>query len=442
MGWLFCCPKVEMTWKLPSSLPCEVPLKHTFEEEFGLRPTSPGAKTNPEQSATGRCMQISMSALLILATGLAAIVLCREYLGSFMGWLGRLPGVQGPILFGSLFIPISFPMAWGYLILNLGAGYLYGLVGGVVVTSVGAAAGSYIAFLVCRLLWKDWVMSILSSYENLKQIVRVIEGRQGFRIIMMTRLTPVPFGLQNGLFSIAKISSKRYMSATVLGLLPTQILNTYMGTTLRSMEDVMAGKNNNTFVLITQVGIAIAVTYFVNQRMKREVTLACESEQKLVRDAAIAQLDELARRSSSPTKQRSSSPGRVHRTLSVQDFSHSPITALDAPDDLREVFVDETGAIPHTDYIAAAAASSAPIVTVAASAVASSHSSRTSSPERRPLLDSRASEPVVFHAGELQDMPATTGGEFVRGHRRSHSAGPEIIRDQTIIKLGLGRAAE
>ena len=39
------------------TLPCEVPLKHTFEEEFGLRPTSPGAKTNPEQSATGRILE-------------------------------------------------------------------------------------------------------------------------------------------------------------------------------------------------------------------------------------------------------------------------------------------------------------------------------------------------------------------------------------------------
>jgi uncharacterized membrane protein YdjX (TVP38/TMEM64 family) len=155
-----------------------------------------------------------MSALLMVAMGLAAIVLCREYLGQFMGWLSHLPGLQGPILFGSLFIPISFPMAWGYLILNLGAGYLYGLVGGVVVTCIGAAVGAYVSFIVCRVLWKDWVMSTLSSYENLKQIVRVIEGRQGFRIIMMTRLTPVPFGLQNGLFSVSGVEGEAVLSTS------------------------------------------------------------------------------------------------------------------------------------------------------------------------------------------------------------------------------------
>ncbi len=80
-----------------------------------------------------------------------------------------------------------------------------------------------------------------------------------------------------------------------------QVLNTYMGTTLRSMNDVLAGGNSNTFVLVCQVRpdvwfdctsflgltgrgavcltgccgsqviIAVAVTFFVNQRMKREV---------------------------------------------------------------------------------------------------------------------------------------------------------------------------
>ena len=55
-----------------------------------------------------------------------------------------------------------------------------------------------------------------------------------------------------------------------LDLIP-QLLNTYMGTTLRSMEDVMAGKSNNSIVLFAQVIIALAVSYLVNVRMKHEV---------------------------------------------------------------------------------------------------------------------------------------------------------------------------
>ncbi len=116
--------------------------------------------------------------------------------------MAHLYGPYGAALFCVLFVVVSFPMMWGYIILNLGAGYIYGFVVGSAITSVGANLGALVSFLVCRLLWKDYVIRKLSSYENLRQIVRVIEGRQGFRIIMMTRLTPVPFGLQNALFSV------------------------------------------------------------------------------------------------------------------------------------------------------------------------------------------------------------------------------------------------
>lgn len=147
-------------------------------------------------------MKVSGSILLLLAGCLGALVLCRAYLGSFLNWLAHLPGPHGAVLFCVLFIVVSFPMMWGYIILNLGAGYIYGFVGGSIVTTIGANVGALVSFVVCRRLWKDYVLQKLSSYENLRQIVRVIEGRQGFRIIMMTRLTPVPFGLQNALFSV------------------------------------------------------------------------------------------------------------------------------------------------------------------------------------------------------------------------------------------------
>ena len=161
--------------------------------------------------------------ILLLASALAALVLCRAYMADFLVWLAHLPGWQGASLFVIMFIVVSFPMMWGYIVLNLGAGYIFGMVKGVIITSLGSATGAFVAFLVCRRFFKGYVHAKLSHYENFKQIVKVIEGRQGFRIIAMTRLTPVPFGLQNALFSAAKISKWRYMSATILGLFPTQV---------------------------------------------------------------------------------------------------------------------------------------------------------------------------------------------------------------------------
>ncbi len=144
--------------------------------------------------------------IVVLAGGLAAIVICREYLGSFLNWLAHLSGWHGPVIFCAMFVVVSFPMMWGYIILNVGAGYIYGFVAGTAITSLGGNIGALVSFVICRRVWKDHVLQMLSNYENLKQIVRVIEGRQGFRIIMMTRLTPIPFGLQNALFSVREFS--------------------------------------------------------------------------------------------------------------------------------------------------------------------------------------------------------------------------------------------
>jgi uncharacterized membrane protein YdjX (TVP38/TMEM64 family) len=143
-----------------------------------------------------------MSAMALIAMTLAAIVLCREYLGPLMGWLAHLHGWHGPALFTLLFVIVSFPMAWGYIVLNVAAGYLYGLAWGVLLTSFGAGLGSLISFVICRRFMNGYVRRFLETYENFNKIVKVIEGKHGFRIIAMTRLTPVPFGVQNALFSV------------------------------------------------------------------------------------------------------------------------------------------------------------------------------------------------------------------------------------------------
>ncbi|EDQ90137.1 uncharacterized protein MONBRDRAFT_3127, partial [Monosiga brevicollis MX1] len=142
----------------------------------------------------------------------------------------------------------------------------------------GGSIGAIIATWACRHCFKGIVTRLQDQYSNLKQISRVLEGDQGFRIVCMARLTFVPFGLQNALFSSAKFSRRAYFLATAAGLFPMTALNVYIGTTVRSMEDVMSGdwQNNAHYVVVVagQLIIACIVTLYVSQRMKREVLAA------------------------------------------------------------------------------------------------------------------------------------------------------------------------
>lgn len=75
------------------------------------------------------------------------------------------------------------------------------------------------------------------------------------------------------------------MAASVIGLLPTQAMNTYMGTTLRSVEDVISEHSGNYLILVTQVAVTIGLSVYVIRKARRELNKACrESEVEMILD--------------------------------------------------------------------------------------------------------------------------------------------------------------
>jgi uncharacterized membrane protein YdjX (TVP38/TMEM64 family) len=147
-------------------------------------------------------MHISGSVLLLLVLTAVLVIFCRDHLKDIIEWVQNLEQWQGALLFIVMFTIVSFPMAWGYILLNVAAGYLYGFCMGLLVVVISVFVGVFVSFEVCRLCLRDFVQKRLES-ENLLAVVRVVEGRKGFRVIALSRLTPLPFGLQNGLFAVS-----------------------------------------------------------------------------------------------------------------------------------------------------------------------------------------------------------------------------------------------
>ena len=145
---------------------------------------------------------VSVPFLLFLIVCIVFVILCREYLVPFLDWLQKLPAIESIVVFILLFTLVSFPMTFGYIILNLAAGYLYGVVWGQVVVTTSVAVGMSFAFLVCRSCCQSLAHRWM-DLRNVKAIIRVVEGPKGFRVIALTRLTPIPFGLQNAMFAVS-----------------------------------------------------------------------------------------------------------------------------------------------------------------------------------------------------------------------------------------------
>ncbi|XP_032876051.1 transmembrane protein 64 isoform X2 [Amblyraja radiata] len=131
-----------------------------------------------------------------------SLALVRRYLKDLLLWVESLDSLAGALLFVVGFIAVSFPCSWGYIVLNVAAGYLYGFVLGLGLVVTGVLIGTFIAHLVCKRLLSAWVSAKVRANEQLSAVVKVVEGGSGLKVVALARLTPIPFGLQNAVFSI------------------------------------------------------------------------------------------------------------------------------------------------------------------------------------------------------------------------------------------------
>eukprot|EP01134_Creolimax_fragrantissima_P004776 CFRG4776T1 len=184
----------------------------------------------------------ALGTVFLLASCVGAIYVYEtSQLTVFINWVEDAPLWASTLAFTGLYFFVSLPIGWGYIILNLAAGYLYGLWVGQLVTVVAATTGTVLATLTCRYFLHDWVHSKVEGYPTMNALLRVVNGPNVVRVIIMSRLSPFPYGLQNAVFSLSSVSMPCYTVASLLGCFPTQLLNTYMGTTLKSIQDVLAG---------------------------------------------------------------------------------------------------------------------------------------------------------------------------------------------------------
>lgn len=216
---------------------------------------------------------------LLTCTLLTSLLVCsmylwRDYVHDLLLWTEHQPDYVVILIFLGLFTIVSLPFAWGYIIINIACGYIFGVVHGTLVTLFTATAGTLIAHFIIKSCMVSYVRWWLSSSDSMKSLYLVLSGKQSFRLVALSRFTPVPFGLQNAVFAVSNLSTGRYLAASAIGCLPSQLLNAYLGSTLRSMEEVMDGEETKTtgyLLLVSQVVMMVVVAVFVVRRAKLEL---------------------------------------------------------------------------------------------------------------------------------------------------------------------------
>lgn len=214
------------------------------------------------------------SGLLLPLLGLAALVTAsltlpvQVWLDASVDWVRSL-GALGPLAMVGLYVLACVLLVPGS-VLTLGAGAVFGLGLGTATVFVGATAGASAAFLVGRHLAREWVAARVEGNPRFAAIDRAV-GREGFRIVLLTRLSPVfPFNLLNYAYGLTTVTFRDYLFASI-GMLPGTIMYVYLGS---AASDVLGAKPDGSTTgeqVLKWVGLAITVvvTVFVTRVARR-----------------------------------------------------------------------------------------------------------------------------------------------------------------------------
>ena len=180
----------------------------------------------------------------------------RDWLHAFQSWLLGL-GHWGVAIFVLLLVVATFlPMPdWP---LPIAAGYVYGAWAYPLVFFTTAFAAALV-FLVARHLARDRIRAMLARRRKYKAIDRAV-GEDGWKIVVLLRLSPfVPFNLQNYALGVTSIPFTQYLAATLVGILPGDVIYVYFGMFGKSFDQRHGVVDWVLFALGVMATIALAV---------------------------------------------------------------------------------------------------------------------------------------------------------------------------------------
>src|SRR5262245_8019230 len=159
-----------------------------------------------------RTTLIRVAALVVLLALIATVlwlVPVQGYLAMLLDWIQTI-GPVGMILLGALYTPVAllFLPAWP---LTLAGGFAFGIVRGTIIASIGSVLAASAAFLAGRTLARSFIEERLSRFPRFAAIDDAV-AEQGFKIVLLTRLSPVLlFILLNYALDLSKVSVCDYV---------------------------------------------------------------------------------------------------------------------------------------------------------------------------------------------------------------------------------------
>jgi uncharacterized membrane protein YdjX (TVP38/TMEM64 family) len=184
-----------------------------------------------------------------------------HWLETYLHNLGNY-GILGGLLFIVSFAALSM-LGLPLIPFAATAGLLFGLGGGLLAVVTGSTLGAACGFLCSRHLARRRCEALLQKHPHFRTIDDAVR-REGWKIVGLLRLCPLPFGLSNYCYGLTGVPFGQYLVATILGMLPGETVFVYLGATGRQWVDSPSGISSSPLVkILFYAGLVAAVFVLV-----------------------------------------------------------------------------------------------------------------------------------------------------------------------------------
>jgi len=205
----------------------------------------------------------------------------QQMLTDVLAWIEGL-GAVGAIAFILLYIVATVAFLPGSVV-TLGAGVVFDVVAGSIYVFIGATIGATLAFLVGRYVARGWVAQKIEGNAQFQAVDKAV-GREGLKIVLLTRLSPIfPFNLLNYAFGITGVSLRDYVLGSV-GMIPGTIMYVYLGSLAGNLATIGAGEAPSNPTITWTIRIlgflaTVAVTLYVTRIARKALQESINHDQ-------------------------------------------------------------------------------------------------------------------------------------------------------------------
>ncbi|WP_345221875.1 TVP38/TMEM64 family protein [Hymenobacter koreensis] len=187
-----------------------------------------------------------------------------------------------PVQVGLYFVLIAFTMAFALTpttFVALVTGFYFGWLGfpGMVVSYALAAL---VGYAIASALDHGKMLTFLHHFPKADAVMRELKN-ESWQLILLTRLSPVlPFALMTFVLAVMRVDRKRFLLASVLGMLPRSLFFYWLGTKAQDVFSAVSDPDSGTAGKLLVAALIVVSVFGLYWLFNRALNRALQKGQK------------------------------------------------------------------------------------------------------------------------------------------------------------------